>query len=112
MASGGLTANPLLIQIYADVTGREIEVAGAGASSALGAAMLGATAAGPGAGGYNTLADAAQHMVPKPLHLYAPDPHNSRVYDQLYTQYLRLVDTFGRDEHSVLKVLHNLSTRN
>lgn len=41
----------MLMQIYADVTGREIAVAGTDQATALGAAMLGATAAGKAGGG-------------------------------------------------------------
>ncbi len=49
VAGGGLTRNSMLMQIYADVTGRSIAVAGAAQASALGAAMLGAVAAGTAA---------------------------------------------------------------
>ena len=107
IAGGGLTANRLLMQIYADVTGREIAVAGAGAASALGAAMLGATAAGAAVGGYDTLAAAAARMVPAPVAAYRPDPPGQAAYEPLYQQYCRLVDLFGRDDGSVLKSLHH-----
>jgi L-ribulokinase len=110
VAGGGVTANHLLMQIYADVTGREIEVAGAGAASALGAAMLGATAAGGVGGGYDTLAEAARHMVPDPLQVYRPESPSQATYDLLYREYSKLVDLFGRDQGSVLKTLHHLRT--
>ena len=51
VAGGGLTRNRMLMQIYADVLGIEIEVAGASQASGLGAAMLGAVAAGAGGRG-------------------------------------------------------------
>lgn len=110
VAGGGLTANPLLLQIYADVTGREIAVAGAGAASALGAAMLGATAAGAAAGGYATLAAAAGQMVPPPLAVYHPQPAAQARYDALYAVYRQLVGLFGQDEGSVLRTLRRLRT--
>ena len=50
VTGGGLTKNVLLMQIYADVTGREMAVAGAEQVTALGAAMLGAVAAGQAGG--------------------------------------------------------------
>jgi L-ribulokinase len=64
VTGGGLTKNALLMQIYADVIGREMAVSGAEQISALGAAMLGAVAAGQPGGGYNSLAEAAACMPP------------------------------------------------
>lgn len=109
VAGGGLTENRVLMQIYADVTGREIAVAGAGAASALGAAMLGSTAAGRGAGGYDTLEAASEHMVPQPQAIYRPDAQSKNIYDRLYAEYLRLVDIFGKGESSVSKRLNSLA---
>ena len=49
VACGGLPdRNPLLMQIFADVTGRAIALAGSLQVPALGAAMFGAVAAGSG----------------------------------------------------------------
>ena len=60
VACGGLPErNRLLMQIYADVTGREFAVAGSAQTPALGSAMFGAVAAGAAAGGYDSIADAA-----------------------------------------------------
>ena len=65
MATGGLPdrKNQLLMQIYADVTGREIKVTAASQTPALGSAMFGAVAAGGRAGGYDSIFDAAQKMA-------------------------------------------------
>lgn len=55
-ACGGLPQkNQLLMQIYADVTGREIKVAASTQTPALGAAMFAAVAAGAEAGGTTIL---------------------------------------------------------
>jgi L-ribulokinase len=60
VAAGGLPErNKLLMQIYADVTGREIKVVGTDQAGALGSAMHGAVAAGAAAGGYDTIQQAA-----------------------------------------------------
>ncbi|MBA2354366.1 MAG: ribulokinase, partial [Acidobacteria bacterium] len=96
VAGGGLTRNRLLMQIYADVVGLEIEVAGASQASALGAAMLGAVAAGRQAGGHATVEDAAAAMAPAPTDRYRPDPTAHRRYDALYAIYGELYDAFGR----------------
>jgi L-ribulokinase len=108
VAGGGLAKNPMLMQIYADITGRELAVAGSAQPSALGAAMLAAVAAGPEGGGYATLADAAAHMAPPPARVYRPVAEHRPVYDMLYGEYRRLHDTFGRGENNVMKVLRRL----
>jgi len=69
VAGGGLTHNRMLMQLYADVLQREIAVAGAEQVSALGAAMLGAVAAGC----YPSVAEAASHMAPPPREIYPPN---------------------------------------
>lgn len=108
VAGGGLTQNPLLMQIYADVTGRQIDVAGSGLASALGAAMLGAVAAGRAGSGYDTLAEAAANMAPSPEDSYRPVAEHKPVYDQLYSEYRRLYDYFGRGDNDVMKVLRRV----
>jgi L-ribulokinase len=100
VAGGGLTRNEMLMQIYADVTGREIAVAGAAQASALGAAMLGAVAAGNG-----TLTDVVARMAPQPSRVYKPDAGRRRQYDALYQQYERLYDYFGRGDNEVMALL-------
>ena len=67
VACGGLPErNRLLMQIYADVTGREWRVAASPQAPALGAAMFGAVAAGPAAGGYARIDEAARAHGPSP----------------------------------------------
>ena len=62
IAVGGLAErSPLLLQIYADVTRRPIGLAASAHTSATGAAMLGAVAAGEAAGGHASFASAAAH---------------------------------------------------
>lgn len=108
VAGGGLVKNELLMQIYADVTGRELAVAGSEQASALGAAMLGALAAGPANGGFDSLAEAARQMTPPPAKVYRPISENVEPYHKLYAEYYRLVDYFGRGENNVMKVLREL----
>ena len=64
VACGGLPEhNKMLMQIYADVTGRNFKISAAKQTPALGAAMFGAVAAGRRAGGYDTILDAAKQMA-------------------------------------------------
>ena len=109
IASGGLPdRNPLLMQIYADVTGREIRVAASKQAGALGAAMHAAVAAGKEAGGYENLVEAARHMAHLEERAYRPNPDHTRVYDQLFAEYVRLHDYFGRGTNEVMKRLKRL----
>jgi len=108
VAGGGLAKNNLLMQIYADVTNREIARAGAEQASGLGAAMLGAVAAGTDGSGYQSLAEAAQKMAPPPAKIYKPNPAHTETYNILYQEYRRLYDYFGRGENEVMKVLRRL----
>lgn len=96
-ACGGLPKrNRLFMQIYADVTGREIKIAAAAETTALGAAIHGAVAAGTERGGYPDLATAAIQMAKVREETFRPIPENVAVYDDLYRQYIRLHDVFGR----------------
>jgi L-ribulokinase len=106
VATGGLPdRNQLLMQIYADVTGREIKVAGTNQAGGLGSAMFGAVAAGKARGGYDSILAAAKRMARLKDVVYRPVPDNQAVYDKLYAEYVTLYDYFGRGENDVMKKL-------
>src|SRR5205807_2481907 len=86
---GGLPEkNQLLMQIYADVTGREIKIAKQlQTCSALGSAMHGAVAAGRAAGGYDTIFEAARNMAHVQKVSYKPRPKDHEVYNSLFAEY-------------------------
>jgi L-ribulokinase len=109
VACGGLPErNKLLMQIYSDVTGREISVAATAQAGALGSAMFAAVAAGKEAGGYDTIFEAAQHMARLQDVVYRPNPAHTATYDQIYAEYLKLHDYFGRGPNDVMKRLKAL----
>ena len=70
--------------------------------------MFGAVAAGAAAGGYATIDDAARQMARLGRNLPARSPPNQAIYDQLYREYVRLHDYFGRGENDVMKRLKRL----
>lgn len=108
-ACGGLPQkNRLLMQIYADVTNREIKIADSKQTPALGAAMFGAVAAGAENGGYDSIVEAAQKMARVREETYKPIPENVAVYEKLYQEYSRLHDYFGRGENDVMKRLKSI----
>ncbi|MGG3454342.1 ribulokinase [Paenibacillus rhizolycopersici] len=108
-ACGGLPQkNRLLMQIYADVTNREIFVADSKQTPALGAAMFAAVAAGEAAGGYDSILDAAGKMARVKEETFKPIPAHVEVYEKLYQEYSQLHDYFGRGENDVMKRLKRI----
>jgi len=99
--AGGLQKNKLLMQIYADVTGRPLSLVDSEQGPALGSAMHAAVAAGL----YPTIADAAARMGRIRRNVYTPDPVAARAYDGLYADYAVLHDYFGRGANDVMKRL-------
>lgn len=106
-ACGGLPErNRLLMQIYADVTGREIRLARRlQTCSALGAAMHAAVAAGKAAGGYDSIFEAAGQMARVQKLTYRPRTDHHEIYNQLFREYQVLHDYFGRGANDVMKRL-------
>jgi len=108
-ACGGLPQkNRLLMQIYADVTGREIKVAASRQTPAVGAAMFAAVAAGSARGGYDSIVDAATKMARVREESFKPIPENVAIYDKLYREYSLLHDHFGRGGNDVMKRLKEI----
>ena len=109
VAAGGLPErNPLLMQIYADVTNREIRIVRSKQASTLGAAMHGAVAAGLELGGYEDIFAASAKMGGLTDQVYRPIPEHVQIYDQLYSEYKKLYDYFGRGANDVMKNLRGL----
>jgi L-ribulokinase len=108
VACGGLPErNKLLMQIYADVLGREIEVGASKQAPALGAAMFGALAGGA----YHSISETSEHMARESSESFAPSAEAHEVYNQLYSEYVRLHDLFGRGGDQVLRELKALQAQ-
>ena len=98
---GGIAEkNPLIMQIYADVTGREMKISRSAQSCALGAAIAGAVVAGRKTGGYDNCPDAQAVMCGAKEITFKPIPENHKVYRQLYALYKQLHDAFGLESFS------------
>jgi L-ribulokinase len=112
VACGGLPdRSRLLMQIYADITGRAFRVGASSQAPAFGSAMFGAVAAGSAAGGYDSILDASSRMARLRDDVYRPNPAHRAVYDELYAEYLRLHDYFGRGSDSPMKRLRAIRDR-
>jgi L-ribulokinase len=113
---GGLAAkNPLLMQIYADVTGRPMKISRSDQTPALGAAIFSAVAAGKKAGGYDSV-DEAKYAMTGTGKEYMPIKENHEIYKKLYSLYRQLHDGFGTKHWSgcmfnVMKDLLDLRDR-
>jgi L-ribulokinase len=93
---GGIAEkNPLFMQIYADVLGRPMHLAGSPQTPALGAAISAAVAAGRSAGGYDSFEAAQERMTSLHPRAFVPDQDAQVVYNELYALYLELHDRFG-----------------
>jgi L-ribulokinase len=93
---GGIAEkNPLIMQIYADVTGREMKVSRSAQSCALGAAIAGAVVAGKQAEGYSDVPAAQAAMCGVKETTFRPIAENHEVYSRLYALYKQLHDAFG-----------------
>lgn len=93
---GGIAEkNPVFLQIYADVLGRPMHIAGSPQTPALGAAIASAVAAGAAAGGYDGFDAAQARMTSLKPQAFVPDAGRHARYDELYAIYRELHDAFG-----------------
>ena len=107
VACGGLPErNHLLMQIFADVTGREIFLAGNLLTCpAHGSAMHAAVAAGAERGGHATIFEAATRMAQLQKSTFRPRAPHHELYNDLFAEYQGLHDYFGRGANDVMKRL-------
>lgn len=107
---GGLASkNSLLMQIYADITGRPMKISKSEQTPALGAGIFAAVAAGEKAGGYNSIIEAQKAMT-SISSVFNPVAENHEVYKKLYSLYRRLHDGFGMQNvrQSMFNVMKDL----
>src|SRR2546425_9247804 len=96
IACGGLAErNALLLQLIADIIGREVLVSQVQHASAVGAAIYAAAAAGGSGGGFADLHDAIRRMGGTERTAYRPRPAEPRLYESLYRDYLDPARYFG-----------------
>ena len=93
---GGIAEkNPLVMQIYADATGRPIKISRSAQTCALGAAIAGAVVAGAKVGGYDTYPAAQKAMTGLKPKAFQPNAAAHAIYKKLYGLYRKLHDSFG-----------------
>lgn len=114
---GGIAEkNDVFMQIYADVIGQPMLIAGSPQTPALGAALSAAVTAGAEAGGYDDWREAQRRMTTLKEKRFMPRPDAQAVYHELYAVYRELHDSFGgvsatANLGSVMKRLLAIKTR-
>ncbi|HEY3755453.1 MAG TPA: ribulokinase [Opitutaceae bacterium] len=92
VCAGGIAEkNPLLMQIYADVTGCMLDVSASGQACALGSAIGAAVAAGV----HKDFPAAQKAMARVRRNAYRPRPRQRKIYHAIYAEYRRLHDAFA-----------------
>ncbi len=108
---GGIAEkNPMVMQIYADILGRPMEVAASGQTVAMGAAIIGGFVAVKDEEGFESI-EAIQSRVCKVKETkYIPDKKEHETYTQIYKLYKTLHDAFGVKgyKESLFEIMKNL----
>jgi L-ribulokinase len=107
IVAGGLLKNPVIMQIYADVTRRSLHLIDSEQGPALGSAMHAAVAAGA----HPDIYAAAAAMGKLRRDVYTPDEARAGAYDALYAHYSALHDHFGRGGDDVMHALRHIRPR-
>jgi L-ribulokinase len=109
VACGGIAEkSPLLMQLIADVSGRNVSVPSSSQVPARGSALFGALAAGPEASGFSNVAEAARALRPGTAGTYYPRPAATATYGQVYRIVKDMHDTLGRSQAAWLHGLKQL----
>ena len=99
---GGIAEkSPMVMQIYADVLGREMKISRSAQTCALGSAIAAAVVAGSSCGGHDDFATAQAAMTGVKELVYQPIAENRAVYVKLYELYMQLHDGFGVSGNSI-----------
>jgi L-ribulokinase len=107
VVAGGLLKDSFVMQVYADVLRRPLSVIVSEQGPALGSAIHAAVAAGR----YPDVPAAAAAMGGKRADVYTPDLASADIYDEMYAEYVRLHDYFGRGGNEVMHRLRALRDR-
>jgi len=93
---GGIAEkNPMVMQIYADVLGREMKLSRSTQTCALGSAIAASVVAGSSNGGYDNFASAQAAMTGIKEFVHKPISANRAIYAKLHKLYKQLHDGFG-----------------
>jgi L-ribulokinase len=104
IVAGGLLKNKFLMQLYSDVTRLPLSTIASDQGPALGSAIHAAVAAGA----YTDVRAAAEAMGRSNQGVYQPNEGRAKKYDDLFAEYQKLHDYFGRGASDVMKRLKHI----
>lgn len=104
IASGGVTKNAWIMQLYCDICRVPISVGETEQTGSLGSAVFAAVAAGV----YPDAKAASQAMGAKRPNAYTVDEERAARYDELFAIYQQLHDYFGREHKDVMHKLRGM----
>ena len=109
IASGGIAIkNAFVMQIYADVLGKNISVTACDQAAALGSAIYATLAAGSENGGYDDYTEAVQKMSQPMMTTYYPNAENTAIYAKLYKLYCVYGGKMGDDADQIMHELRKI----
>ena len=104
---GGIAErSPLMMQLLADTSGREVHVPETKEIPARGAALFGAVAAGA----YPDIGHAIEATRPQRVRTYRPDARAKATYDGVYEIYRTLYEMLGRSDVRLMHELKRIRT--
>lgn len=102
VACGGIAQkSPLIMQLFADTSGRSVDVPASSEIPARGAALFGAVAAGV----FPDIASAVAATRAATATTYVPDQSAGRIHDRVYAVYRNLYELLGRTDAELLHEL-------
>ncbi len=115
---GGIAEkNPLVMQIYADILNRPIEIAASSQTVALGAAIIGGFVGMEKKEQFESIPEIQSRVCRTKEKKYFPNPEAVKVYSEIYNLYTQVHDSFGMqnqkiDLFNVMKKLLEIKKKN
>lgn len=98
---GGIAEkNQMVMQIYADILGKPMEVAASGQTVAMGAAIIGGFVAMQSKDDFENIEAIQERVCKVKEKVYEPNPESVKTYSKLYKLYKQLHDGFGIENQS------------
>ncbi len=99
---GGIAEkNPLVMQIYADILNRPMEIAESAQTVALGAAIVGGFVGMEKQDLFESISEIQARVCKVKEKVYVPNQKSVETYSEIYKLYTKVHDSFGKDEENI-----------